>query len=136
VKNFDTQRSERNRSVEERTFQLGGETFVCRAGIKPEVLVPYEDLDGSQTASETLAVIDQMIVDCLETHDDAPARYRALRDRQDDPITLDDLTEVAKWMIETAVGRPTQQPVESSPSRDPNVTISTGASSLPALAAA
>lgn len=45
MKDFDTEREQRvSRSVEERSFRIGGETFVLRDGVRPEVLAGLDDL--------------------------------------------------------------------------------------------
>lgn len=137
MKNFDQQRAARAQTADDRTFLIGGEQFICRAGIRPEVLTPYEDLDGSQSASETLVIIDEMVVSCIESYDDAEGRYRRLRAREDDPVTLDDLTEIAKWLLETVTGKsPTKSPADSSQRRGETGTPSTENSSSPELQAA
>ena len=49
MKNFDEARTARpSLPVEDRTFQLGGETFVMRDVLHPEVFVPLETLKEAQ----------------------------------------------------------------------------------------
>jgi hypothetical protein len=114
VKNFDERRKQRAEA--DRLFQIGGETFVMRAGVRPEALTPYENLTPEAGASEALAVIDDLIVEFIEDNDDAHSRYRNLRERSDDPITMQDLQELTKWLVEQQTGRPTVPPSPSTAS--------------------
>jgi hypothetical protein len=113
MKDFDTDRAPR--SVEDRTFQIGGEVFVMRTAIRPEVLAAYEDLDiESAKSADTLKVIDELIVSCIEPADAGHDRYARLRTRDDDPITITDLVTLASYLVEGVTGRSPTQP--SSPS--------------------
>lgn len=132
MKNFDETRTERRSSLEDRTFQLGGEVFVIRQAIKPEWMVPYEDLDPVEnTSGDFVRTIDDLICAVIEPNDDAVIRYRALREREEDPVDIEDLHALVRWMIETATGRPTGQRDGSSPSRTSTGTESTVDSSSP-----
>lgn len=134
MKDFDTPRKERqnSRSVEERTFQIGGETFVVTVGVHPDVLASYDDLNESDTATRTVEVVDEFIINMLEGND-AAERWHAIRANRADPIELDDLLDLSKWLLETATGRPTGQPGDSSPGPASTETASTADSSSPAV---
>ena len=127
MQNFDESRDARKAS--DRTFQIGGELFVRKVGVRPEVIAAYESLNEATNATETLALIDSVVCDMIDDDGQAladgeritkvgakgHARYRKLREREDDPISLGDMTGLVEWLIETETGRvPTQQP---SPSR-------------------
>lgn len=54
MKDFDRERNERpRRTLEERTFSLGGQTFVLRDRFRPEVLVPLEEIEEPITDKTT-----------------------------------------------------------------------------------
>lgn len=127
MQNFDEAREAAK--VADRTFQIGGEVFVRKVGVRPEVIAAYESLDEQTGATETLALIDQVVIDMLDDAGqtlaegdeikkvgaDGHKRYRKLRERETDPLSLGDMTSLIEWLIETETGRvPTQQP---SPSR-------------------
>lgn len=132
MKNFDEAREAR--AKEDRSFQLGGEVFTRKVGIRPEVLSPYENLSDDTPATEALATIDMIVLDMIEDGgegQDACVRYKALRAREDDPVTLGDLTDLVEWLVESATSRPTSR--QSGSMRGPAATgtISTEGSSSP-----
>lgn len=113
AKDFDAAR--RERAAADRSFRLGGEVFVRKTGVRPEVLADYEKIETSGSAANTLAEIDKIVLQMTEDVDDGHARYTALRARDDDPVTLYDMTELVGWLIEEETGRrPTQPPSSSS----------------------
>lgn len=129
MKNFDDKR--RIRLEADRQFTIGGETFTQKTGLRPEVLLPWENIGADTPASEVLATIDQLVHDFIEPADDAHARWDALRKRDDDPVTLQDLQELVEWLIEEQTGRPTSPPSASTPSAPTQPTGSTEGSSSP-----
>jgi hypothetical protein len=132
MKNFDEQRSERlSRAEDERTFVIGGEPFLVRAAVRPEATEPWEDIEPGLSHGETLANCDQTILNLIEPAGDAHERWRNLRAREDDPVTLQDMLELIPWMIGTAAGRPTEPPESSSDGRGSTGTTLTAASSSP-----
>lgn len=136
AKNFDQARSERRKTREERTFTLGGETFVCKPAIKPEWLAPYEDMSEETPLFEVLTIADNLFLHAIEPNDGAQERYQAIRSNEDDPIDFEDLREVLAWIMEIASSRPTGPRDASSPSRGTSGTPSTDASSSPDVQAA
>ena len=114
MKNFDEKR--KARMERDRTFQIGGETFVMRVGLRPEVLIPWEQLTEETSATEVLNILDSIVLDFLEPHEDAHQRYLDLRQRTEDPVTLTDLQELVEWLIAEQTGRPTGQQSGSTPS--------------------
>lgn len=132
---FDPARAERYH--EDRQFKLGGEIFTYRPGVKPEKMAAYEDLDLTATAEETLRVVDDLIVSWLDTNDDPTAveRWRAIREREDDPITGKDISDLAVWLYAQTTRRPTQQPSPSGDGSETTGTTSTDGSSPEPVAA-
>lgn len=113
MKDFDEARAARISDPAERTFKLGGETFTIAPAVRPEALLPALDLNEAQGA-EVFAIHDQLITAYLDA--EGVERYTRLRQRDEDPITLEDQIDVIRWIQETATGRPTRQPGHSSES--------------------
>jgi hypothetical protein len=131
MKNFDTERKEREIPEEERTFTLGGETFIGKSVVRPEALTKWDGITQEMEVTEILTATDETILALIENRDDAHARYTALRQREDDPIGVNDLVEVGKWLVEVQTGRPTEQPSGSTASPPTPGTTLTAVSSLP-----
>lgn len=125
MKNFDTARAARRQSTDDRTFTFAGEQFVAVPAVRPEELMGYESITEDTSASETLQIVDELILVMVE--DDPTAaditdpryrsheRYRAIRERRQDPISVQDLLELAEWIVQTQTGRPTGPAGNSSP---------------------
>jgi hypothetical protein len=129
VKNFDEQRS--TLSEEERTFQIGGETFLARAKVRPEALAQWDGISGDMPALDILKASDETILALMDQRDNAHARYTALREREDDPLSLDDLVDLGQWLVEVVTGRPTEPLSGSTTSPSTPGTTPTGAPSSP-----
>ncbi len=127
MQDFDVKRAER--SAADREFKLGGEVFVRRTGIRPERMTAYEDLTPKASSIDALKVIDDLILSFLEP--DGHDRYRALRERDDDPVTVSDLNDLVRWLISETTGRPTQRLSPSTPGSEPSGTLSMVPSSTP-----
>ena len=132
MKNFDTDREQR--AERDRGFQIGGETFTTKTAVRPEAMTAYEALDDDAPVSEMLKVIDQTILAFVE--ENGHERWRKLREREDDPVTLADMNALINWLVEDQTGRPTQQPAPSSGGLGSSGTPSTGVSSSRAVKAA
>lgn len=128
MKDFDARRKER--AERDRGFTLGGETFVMKSGVRPEVLAAYESIDASATPEDKLAQMDGMVLDFLEEEKgEAEKRWRKIRAIEDNPVTLQDIQDVIEWLIEAQTGRPTGQPSGSTAGPGATVTPLTGESS-------
>jgi len=99
------------------TFKIRGETFKMRY-VRPEILQSWENenIDGASEA-DALKVLDQRIVFFLDQNGDSGERWGKLRERDDDPVTLGQLTELVTWMVEVQSGRPTTPPSPSASGR-------------------
>lgn len=131
MKNFDTDRKTREIPVEERTFQLGGETFVARSSVRPEALTKWDSISDDMNVTDVLKATDDTILALIEDGDNAHERYTALRAREDDPLTVPDLVEVGTWLVEVQTGRPTEPPTASTASLSTPGTKSTDEPSSP-----
>ncbi len=113
-KNFDIGRKARAKTEEDRTFILGGETFVAKDGVHPSALAAYDRITEAAGVMETLSTVDDLILAMVEDRDNAHARYRVVRDNTEDVVSVEDLLELVKWLVELQTGRPTGQPGDSS----------------------
>ncbi len=158
MKDFDKKRRERiARPVDDRSFVLGGETFVVRAAVRPDVLAmldgivdaKFEDtiengkpvrklVERGTPVGHDIAVMDNLVLELIEDTDDGHARWSAVRARTDDPILMEDISDVMLWAIGVASGRdgedgrhPTGLPSASTDGRSPTGTPLTAVSSSP-----
>lgn len=99
------------------SFKIRGETFKMRY-VRPEILQSWEseNIEGAAEA-DALKILDERIVFFLDQNGDSSARWEALRKRDDDPVTLGQLTELVTWMVEVQSGRPTTAPSPSASGR-------------------
>lgn len=177
MKNFDVERETRpTRPVEERMFQIAGETFVMRDRVRPEAYAPMDELkeakldrlncscghprvahgpggarncqdpscdckaftgvvlEPGSTMTDVLNAIDTTVLAMTET--ECHERYKVIRQREDDPLVIDDLHQVVEWMIEESTRRPTGPPSSSTGTPAPTGATSTDDSSSPDLQAA
>lgn len=125
MKNFDTERQAREIPAEERTFVLGGETFIGRSSVRPEALTKWDGIGDDMPVTEVLKATDDTILALIEDTDNAHERYRALRQKEDDPLTIPDLVAVGTWLVEVQTGRPTDPPIGSTDSPSTPGTTST-----------
>jgi hypothetical protein len=131
-RDFDGPRRKREQqSRDERAMILGGETFYAKASVRPEVLTQFSDINDETPMKEVLRITDDTILALLESVDHTEERYRKIRESEDDVVNLEDLLEVAKWLVEVQTGRPTELPSASSgsPETPPSGTASTATSS-------
>lgn len=126
---FDPDREKRYE--EDRQFKIGGEVFTHRPTVRPERMAAYEDMGAEATATNAVEIIDALILAWIDTTDDPTAhdRYRALREREEDPIGGGDLSDVVKWLYRQSTRRPTRAPVSSEDGRETTGTPSTPISS-------
>ena len=103
MRNFDEERQERIDA--DREFQIGGERFVRRSGVKPHVMFAYEDMKTDTKAAEAYEIVRDTIFAFVEP--DGHERLQAVLDRDDDPVTIADLNRVLIWLISETTGRPT-----------------------------
>jgi hypothetical protein len=123
MKNFDTERRERNAKHEaqlgDRSFTLGGETFFYRPIVSYTVLEDLMDTDDLE-GTDLVRGLEEGLVSLLE--DGQEERFLAVLHSKTDPMTFHDLNELVKWVTEAQSGRPTLAP---SPSMGGDATTST-----------
>lgn len=129
MRDFDQER--RAREEQDRSFIIGGETFVRRASVRPEAIAEFDAIDTATKPADVLRIADDALLGMIEAegHD----RWRTLRQREEDAVNLGDILAVVEWLIEAQVERtPTQQPSPSTAGRGRTAAKSTDGSSSPA----
>jgi len=130
MKNFDEARKKRAQA--DRSFTIGGETFERKPGVRPEVLLEWSDLTAGTPSGRVLEVIDEVVLAMISPNGKSAARWEAVRESEDDPVTLADLHELVSWLVEEELGEtPIRQDLLSSPGLEAASESSTDASSSP-----
>lgn len=108
MKNFDEM------LAQDREFTVGGETFHWR-DVRPEVLTSFSpsETEGDDNAAWRLMDDQILLFLAADEHD----RWRALRSRDDNPVTIAQLNAILLWLMEEQTGRPTQAPSPSASGR-------------------
>jgi hypothetical protein len=131
--NFDQQQRERQdqraRELGDRTFTLRGETFTFIANARFDVLRKVSELGQDTDGAQIITVLEEAVLDMIEDTDGGHARFRDVCQQTDFPVTFTDLNEIATWLIEKQVNRPTRAPSSSTDGREATGTNSTGTSS-------
>lgn len=104
IKDFDKERAKRPR--EQVGFAIGGKTFKGVTAVAPEIITLLATVVDDADAVEKA---DDVVLGCLpEAEHEAWREVRAVRG--DDTITLDDLLEVVRYLVEAHTARPTESP--------------------------
>lgn len=127
MRDFDLERDERKALGRSREFKLDGQVFEVHLDVRPEVIVGY--IGGGVFAIETIDALFEAFLT-----GESWERFKLLRARTTDPITIQDLGKIAAWLIEEETGRPTRASSGSSPGRETSGISSTDASQPPATA--
>lgn len=124
-------------NTEERTsgrvgvkFEIGDQTFTTRGAVRPDVIALWEVETGTGNPVEQLAAADKLICEFLIPAD--AARWLEMRQRDDDPnsvLTIADIDEMIRWLVQEASGRPTKAPPSSSSGEPSGADSSKGGSS-------
>ena len=116
MKNFDEMKAT------DREFTVAGETFHWR-DVRPEVLTAFEPSEnGGGDANAAWRLMDDQILLFLEA--DELDKWRQLRERDENPVTIAQLNAILLWLMEEQTGRPTEQPSPSAPGRGKTVVTS------------
>lgn len=101
----------------DRTFVVRGETFTWK-DVRPEVLTAFEieepekDKDGNPVDDGGIwKSIDDQIMLFIVNEDQE--RWKALRARDDNPVTIAQLNAILEWLVGEQTDRPTQTPSPS-----------------------
>ena len=140
MKDFDASWASR-RAKENRTFKVCGEEFVMVEAARPESLAADPEETGDEVA-DSMKVLDDRFLSLIEHSDPDPGetvspeekKYRELRARETDGLSIRDLREVIEWLVEEQTGRPTTSPTDSTSGRERSGTRSMAGSRSPATA--
>jgi hypothetical protein len=109
VKNFDEM------LAKDREFTVGGETFHWR-DVRPEVLTSFEpSANGADDANAAWRLMDDQIL--LFVAPEEHERWKAVRERDDQPVTIAQINAILTWLMEQQTGRPTEAPSPSASGR-------------------
>ena len=110
MRNYDEMRS----TEEEETFVIRGETFKLKR-VRPEVMDELLTIENEflakedKTYSDIVAAGEAKLLLLLDESDDAINRWKALRERAEDPVTYREIMDISKWAFEVVSGFPTMQ---------------------------
>lgn len=134
-KDFDSERRQRHEEREagmgDRSFIFGGEQFVYRANVRFDILRAVASVRSTTEGDVIIETVERAVLGLIEDTDGAHERFVAICQREEDPITWQDLQSLEDWLIAEQVQRPTQAPLPSTPGRETTGTQSTDASSIP-----
>ena len=101
---------------EDMAFEVCGEKFTMKT-VRPEVLALWEDEETPESAVKALELVDQRILAFLDNGNGQHDRWKELREREDNPVTIGQMNTILTWLMEEQTGRPTEQPSPSAPGR-------------------
>lgn len=115
IKDFDELRAERDKR--DRTFRIGGEDFLHKATVAPEVILAWnEAISGEKpemTERQWLDLYDETTLTLLE--DGQEEKWARVRDpRAEKPLALGDLRALLTWLISQTTRLPTGEESASS----------------------
>jgi hypothetical protein len=108
VKNFD------DLKAADRTFTVVGETFSWK-DVRPEVLTSFEVSANGDDANAVWKMLDEQIM--LFLPEAEQEKWREVRLREEDPVTIAQLNAILTWLMEEQTGRPTVTPAPSDSGR-------------------
>lgn len=116
---------EREQEFGEKPFTFGsinGEpaVFYVRANVGYLGIKRVAALSENSTGGETFEAIELSVFSMIDPRDDALARFKAVIENNDDPVTFDDLVELQNWLLQEQTALPPTEPEPSSPSSPPS----------------
>lgn len=119
-RNFDTERNF------DPVFIIRGQEFRMKI-VRPEVIGEWEDSPVPEKSVDAIKYVDDKIKQFIENSDGSHERWDAIRADDADPISLGEMDELLRWMVEIQSDRPTAQPSPSAPGRGRSAASSKGA---------
>jgi hypothetical protein len=110
--------------AKERQFKVQDETFTWR-DVRPEVLTEFEVNTNGDDPNAVWDLMDRQILLFLD--EEQHGRWKELRAREKEPVTIGQINAVLTWLMEEQTGRPTEQPSPSAPGRGKIAASSKGA---------
>lgn len=105
-------------------FKIGGKTFHIRPFVPPEMLLYFDDWTA-ESSQKTIEGFDKFILDCIEPSE--AKAWRDVRKKADPAINMNDLEDVAFWILGRITGRPTKPLSQSQRGSGERATISKAA---------
>lgn len=125
-RDFDAARAERLRGTDPVTFTIGGETFTCvPSPCVGDALALADAPERGDNPSEALRAIIGFVRALLRPADRRRwdrtiRRQKASRLRRGQPVSSEEIWEVALWLTAEHSARPTRPPTGSSGGRPPS----------------
>ena len=110
--------------AKEREFKVQDQTFSWR-DVRPEVLSSFETDTNGNDPNAVWDLMDKQILLFIEP--DQHDRWKELRAREEQPVTIGQINAILMWLMEEQTGRPTEQPSPSAPGRGRTAASSKGA---------
>lgn len=108
MKDLDVDRLARHKEREammgDRQFKFGGEVFTYRANVQYDVLRDVAAMTADTDGSEVIDTLEKTVLSLLESPSHKP--FLKVCRRTEDPITFQDLNDLATWLIQEQVGSP------------------------------
>jgi len=108
MKDLDVDRLARHKEREtmmgDRQFKFGGEVFTYRANVQYDVLRDVAAMTADTDGSEVIDTLEKTVLSLLEAPSHKP--FLKVCRRSEDPITFQDLNDLATWLIQEQVGSP------------------------------
>ena len=109
----------------ERQFKVQDQVFTW-CDVRPEILTAFEPEENGDDPNSIWKTLDQQILLFLDPAEDSPERWKKLRAREDQPVTIAQLNSILTWLMEEQTGRPTEAPSPSASGRGRTAASSTG----------
>lgn len=97
-------------------FEIAGEKFLARI-VRPEVIAAWEDEGIPEKSEDALKRTDERIEMFLDQSNGQLDRWRALRARDENPVSMGQLNRLLMWLVEIQTSFPTEQPSPSASGR-------------------
>lgn len=96
--------------AKDRQFKVQDEVFTWR-DVRPEVLTAFEMSTNGDDPDAVWKLMDAQILLFLE--EESHERWKALRVRDKEPVTIGQMNALLTWLMEEQTGRPTEAPSPS-----------------------
>lgn len=114
MKDFDAARPEV--PVEDRQCRFRGLVLTARRAVRPEALAAFRDA-APGSAAQDLLDYEAFISAALEP--ESASEWGRMRADESDPVSLQEVEDMVRWLVERASGRPTSAPSHSTRGRTP-----------------
>jgi hypothetical protein len=92
-------------------FELNDQTFQCKPALQGAVLLEFVAKADGDRGGEAAGALYGFFKDCME--EEEYERFRAYLNSPDLIFDMNDIGEIASWLVEEYTARPTEQSVPS-----------------------